>query len=126
MLTSHSSKLACYYSPFLRAAFKGSFIEGQTQAMTLKTTTTGAFTLFVRWLYSGTLHSRNGVPPSKHLDLYQLALLADKFLIPELQNLAIRELYQLSMTSGVTDANCVQQVYRETLPEHPLRLITIV
>ena len=46
---------ACLKSPVLKAAFDGTFIEGQTQTYTLESTTPEAFRMFVKWLYSDRL-----------------------------------------------------------------------
>lgn len=50
-------EFACYYSPVLRAAFNGPFLEGQSQTMIIDDfSLSGAFGFVLNWMYTGRLH----------------------------------------------------------------------
>ena len=80
------------YSPVLKAAFESPhFVEGQTKTYKMDDTTEGTFQLFVQWHYTQSI-SRD-VNVTNHVDmqdamlsLLELWVLADKLLIPTLQN----------------------------------------
>jgi len=71
----------------LEAAFKSSFIEGETQTYRLDDTTPEAFALFVKWLYIQMLETgaRDELIKSQPA-LVRLWVLAEKLFIPRLQN----------------------------------------
>ena len=80
-----------HYSPYFNAAFNGSFAEGQTQKMSLEDTEPHVFGTFVNWLYSQEIENVDGEVPEDST-LINLWLLADKCLVPKLQNQVIRAL----------------------------------
>ncbi|KAG4412672.1 hypothetical protein IFR04_014175 [Cadophora malorum] len=88
-------KLACEASPVLNAAFNSSFVEGQTQEYALTDTTEGAVSLFTEWMYTGNIvlvlpqDANDPKVPTTQGDLLGLWILADKLLVPRLQNRAL-------------------------------------
>ena len=88
-------KFACDASPVLNAAFNSSFVEGQTQEYALTDTTKGAVSLFAEWIYTRNivvLLPENAEDLNVHktqADLLNLWILADKLLVPQLQNRAL-------------------------------------
>ena len=156
-----SLEFACYYSPVLNAAFKGPFIEGQSQTYNLEDTDTTAFRMLVHWLYTqkldltleelenptaldDTLTPTNQPSPedlpeeedqiresvSAHeLHLVQLWVIADRLLIPALQNAAIETLVRLGFW-GVDDESIhgfgwIDYAYEHTQPQSPLRRLAV-
>ncbi|TVY28164.1 hypothetical protein LHYA1_G002768 [Lachnellula hyalina] len=81
--------LAEHYSPFFTKAFNGGFIEGQTQERVLEDVEPVTFGLVTNWLYTQKIIH----PEDKKVQLVEIAnlwVLAGRFLIPQLQNEAIR------------------------------------
>ncbi|KUJ07470.1 uncharacterized protein LY89DRAFT_556207, partial [Mollisia scopiformis] len=80
----------CHYSPFFNAAFNSQFKEGDTQSMVLNDADTNAFRLFVDWLYTQEIRY-DDAETSSMMTLARLWILADRFLIPKLQNQTMKE-----------------------------------
>jgi hypothetical protein len=89
--------LICYQSPVFKAAFEGQFLEGRTLTMTLDDVDSKLFGLLVHWFYTEDVFIKdlevvnNKTISQECLDknsilLANLWLLADRFLIPLLQN----------------------------------------
>lgn len=76
----HKEKL-CSCSPFFEAAFKGNFLEAQTKSMILEGVDPKAFSDFLDWVYTSADYL-----PSVLKRLLPLWLLAQRFMIPALQN----------------------------------------
>jgi hypothetical protein len=154
-----SLEFACYYSPVLNAAFKGPFIEGQTQTYNLEDIDTTAFRMLVHWLYTQNLdltleelekppamgdtvtptnqpspkylaEEEDQIPESvsaHELHLVQLWVIADRLLIPALQNAAIETLVRFW---GVNDERIhgfgwIDYAYEHTQPLSPLRRLAV-
>ncbi|KAF8852849.1 hypothetical protein BDZ45DRAFT_729877 [Acephala macrosclerotiorum] len=79
------------HSPFFRAAFEGNFVEGRTKAMNFDDVESGIFGLLVNWVY---LHEfvRGDQKRVTYLDLAKLWALADRLMMPKLQN-AVMDIY---------------------------------
>ncbi|KAE9374841.1 hypothetical protein N431DRAFT_335667, partial [Stipitochalara longipes BDJ] len=92
----------CHSSPVLKAAFNSSFVEGQTHNYRLDDILPGTFRLFVQWLYEGKFKMVYYDPPiteavQKKTDdrfrgLCQLWILAERLIIPRLQNQVMKVL----------------------------------
>jgi hypothetical protein len=76
-------ELLCFYSPVFRTAFASGFSEGLTQTMKIEDVETEVFGLLVHWLYRKEIEDGNTVGV---LDLIKLWLLAERYIMPELQN----------------------------------------
>ncbi|KAH8745771.1 hypothetical protein BGZ57DRAFT_1011378 [Hyaloscypha finlandica] len=100
----HKNKI-CYHSPFFSAAFNSNFIEGMSQEMTLNVNLK-AFGIIANWMYTQDIVASSGEPPDL-CTLAQVWILADRFLMPKLQNQAMTDLINLSLsgksTSGFLD-----------------------
>ncbi|TVY50522.1 hypothetical protein LCER1_G005361 [Lachnellula cervina] len=111
---------ACHYSPVLKAALNSDFIEGQTQTWTIKKPQKTTGRLFVHWLYFQQLLDRDDWEPSEDEDenldlpLIQLYMLADKLLIPRLQNTIIQVMHQHVRENTLTSINALDYVYENT------------
>jgi len=125
-------QFACFYSPVLKAAFNSGFIEGQTQEYTLEYSSTAAVNLLVEWLYRQeiTLPNLNsgseegierGLRLTRHLA--ELWILADKLLMPGLQNSALKGIHRVQTMNGIFLAN-LPYIYENTTAESPLRRYT--
>ncbi|PQE19333.1 hypothetical protein CJF31_00009415 [Rutstroemia sp. NJR-2017a BVV2] len=146
----HKSFL-CYASPFFDAAFNGTFVEGQTQSMNLETSEQ-AFGMLVDYIYSGCTkfcqradgdlntdnynssccpNDEDGDPPPEHINhLIELWILADKMLMPKLQNVVMDQIYTISwllFEDYELDMQAVNfnLVYNNTTTESPLRLLVV-
>ncbi|KAL2065906.1 hypothetical protein VTL71DRAFT_3576 [Oculimacula yallundae] len=73
----------CHYSPFFDAALNGSFAEASTNTISLSAVKPEVFRMFVNWVYTQALVAA-AIPSA--LEVY---FLADRLLIPSLQNAAI-------------------------------------
>ncbi|TVY24086.1 hypothetical protein LHYA1_G006974 [Lachnellula hyalina] len=111
-------EFACYHSPVLKAALNSNFIEGQTQTYTLRDPRETTGRVFVHWLYSQQLLDYNDWEPKssqdKHLILIQLHMLADKLLIPRLQNAIIQLMHQHIREHKLVLRRTLKYVYKET------------
>lgn len=74
----------CHYSPFFKAAFNSNFKEGQTQEITLDVDEI-AFGVIANWFYTQKILDTSGKVPLQSV-LARVWILADRFLIPVLQN----------------------------------------
>lgn len=86
-------KFICYHSPFFAAAFNGPFIEGETQTMKLDDVDAKTFGIFTNWLYTQDLMDGSGEYLIDIADLSQLWILAQRFLMPRMQNQVMRVLH---------------------------------
>ncbi|TVY19578.1 hypothetical protein LARI1_G003407 [Lachnellula arida] len=109
----------CYYSPFFDAAFHGSFEEGATQSIDIVDVRPKAFGLFVNWLYTqNVVQDQDNAPPM--INLVDLWLLGDRFLIPSLQNETLVALDQDRVGTG-RRIGFYHRVYDNTVQGSPLR-----
>ncbi|KAL2066896.1 hypothetical protein VTL71DRAFT_1320 [Oculimacula yallundae] len=83
----------CPASPFFFAAFNGQFIEGQTQKMTFQDINPSHFELLIHWLYTGELKAEFRYGADVAEILVKLWEMAERFLIPTLQNQIVDELF---------------------------------
>ncbi|KAE9376554.1 hypothetical protein N431DRAFT_288501, partial [Stipitochalara longipes BDJ] len=90
--------ILCKDSPFFDRAFNGNFKEGETQTMILEDIEPSIFGLFLCWLYSGDIAQRKvGEKEEETLNqtpvqLAKLWILAERFMMPKLQNSVINEI----------------------------------
>lgn len=123
---------ACYHSPYFNCAFNGSFLEGTTQSITVKANPE-IFGILAEWMYSQKLQDSCG----KKITSLQAALvwvLADEFLMPELQNRAIKVFYSQTNLSkpddspeftGVFAPSQFEYLWKKTRSKSPLRKIIL-
>lgn len=111
----------CYYSPFFDAAFNGSFIEGASQALDLEDVEPAIFALLVGWIYSQTVPPQDAYIPRSAL--CALWVLADRLLIPKLQNEVIvaLDIASTHFTSARPTGAASTWVYQKTTSRSPLR-----
>ena len=139
----------CYHSPFFSAAFTGNFVEGETQTMDYKHTSSEAFGLFVHWLYTQKMDDTflrdfykaflaDAISPAEHDKKFHerhhssnatvcghiadLWILAEKILAPKLQNLAMDALEELRFhcIDRLPATRC-EYIYQHTRKGSPLR-----
>ncbi len=108
--------LACFWSSF----FRGAFTSGLSESITLTDTTIAAAAVLVRWMYTGNIHDRDGQLPSS-VALYDLWLLADKLVIPSLQNATIIAIEDQRMSEKKIRTDMAAKVYEKTSAGCPLR-----
>jgi BTB/POZ domain len=85
--------LICYHSPFFNAAFTGPFLEGETQSMTLEDLDPTIFGFLVHWLYTKKVTIQESTDGKEWKAMSDLWLLAQRSLIPQLQNDAMIKLH---------------------------------
>ncbi|KAH8602925.1 hypothetical protein B0O99DRAFT_679906 [Bisporella sp. PMI_857] len=127
--------LACKVSPVFKAALTGRFTEHSTQTYTLDDTSEACCRMLVKWSYSQDLvvqhRSQSCINLNKELKaeedmtLAELYVLADRLLIPKLQNRVIREIELLRNRFGMTNTKCLSYVWENTAPESPLRKLLV-
>ncbi|KAF7906607.1 hypothetical protein EAF00_000886 [Botryotinia globosa] len=129
-------QIACEHSEVWNRAFNSVFVEGQTQTYRIEDTGPGAFRLLTQWVYQDRFDCfHSGDLNVYHNDLYsmiqcmaedsallQLWVLAEKFLIPRLQNYTIRVLCKkiLICDTNLSSRNC-RYVYDNTAESSVLR-----
>ena len=114
----------CHYSPYFDAAFNGNFQEGANLTLDLEDTSPNTFDIFLDWLYTQKVPSdlekgENG--PDVLRQLVDLWLLADRLLIPKLQNEALVALEQTRIALHVRPKYSFNHVYENTVEGSPLR-----
>lgn len=118
---------ACHYCPIFRAAFNSDFLEGQTQTYTLSDTTATTMRFLVEWIYTQSLtitqFENKKSDRTETMTLVQLWVLADKLLIPKLQNFVMRKLVQLRDEVSFSAIFSVDYVWQNTLAGSPLHLL---
>lgn len=93
--------LLCKSSHFFDAALNGPYIEGQEGKMYLPEDDPGAFSLYVEWLYRGSIRQGN---TEQHLhDLYDLYLLAEKICLIKLKNLTMDSIQNMAWQYDLRD-----------------------
>ncbi|KAH7403726.1 hypothetical protein BKA64DRAFT_707201 [Cadophora sp. MPI-SDFR-AT-0126] len=83
----------CYHSPFFAAAFTGHCVEGESQTMSFDDVHPPTFGVFTNWLYTQALKTRAGDNLDDIWNLTELWILAQRFLMPKLQNQIMLRLY---------------------------------
>jgi hypothetical protein len=119
---------ACHYSPVFKAAFNSGFIEGQYQEYRLDVDEEEVVRLLVEWFYTQTLNTRQ---PDEKLDdaatmeedliLAKLWVLADKLLLPQMQNQVLDRVQEIRDAAGRIPTECLHYVYNNTPPGSSLR-----
>ncbi|CZR51124.1 uncharacterized protein PAC_00999 [Phialocephala subalpina] len=126
---------ACHYSPVLRAAFNSNFLEGQTQEYQLQGTTEDAIRQVVNWFYTQKLDIRQLGPEGnikkgqvdtdlkrkEDATLVELWVLADKLLVPKLQNAIVEEMQRIRLQIHHLPSGCYMVAYEKTQDGSPLR-----
>lgn len=121
-------------SSVLAAAFKGSFVEGQTQTYRLEETSPSAFRLFMEWMYSQKLTllydtyknlRRADVDVAKvrtqYMSLAEVSVLADKFAVPALQNHVILSMGRIQEITRTYPWVTYKYIYQNTAVNSALR-----
>jgi hypothetical protein len=92
--TVHKAFL-CEQSPFFNAAFNGNFKEAHTQSMTIEDADSEAVKLVIGWIYTKEIgEKRLGVKGVPNIVLLaKVWTLAQRFLMPALQNEAMKMIY---------------------------------
>ena len=115
-------KFVCHHSPILQAALNSGFLEGSTQTYELDNVTDSTFALFCQWIYTQKLEHTPKIKLDS-VDLVGLWVLADKFLIPRLQNLVINLIDEIGRITIVPAA--IAYAYENTAVDSPLRKIYV-
>jgi hypothetical protein len=116
--------LLCFYSDFFRAAFNGSFKEAIEFKLDLPDTEIDVFEAFQFRLYSQTFPKNEVTPTDAYPEFPLLAriwVFSDKYQIPLLQNNAIDTILAKVEEDDDIPVQEINLVYRNTLPNSPLR-----
>ncbi|KUJ22800.1 uncharacterized protein LY89DRAFT_728914 [Mollisia scopiformis] len=123
---------ACHSSSVLEAAFNSNFLEGQTQEyrLDIESIDEDVVALFVHWIYTQKLDlspvqasGAETLPTSSNKDivLVKLWVLADKLVIPSLQNKVIDEIEETRRSTRKVAVYSLSYVCRNTSRDSPLR-----
>ena len=88
--------------------------------MTITDVSPRIFGMMVNWLYTQEITDEKGNPPSCRLSV-ELWILADRFMMPALQNCAIEALNQARIQGSSVSADLVKRIYDNTTEGSPLR-----
>jgi len=112
----------CYYSPFFDAAFNGKSIEGKIQGPELDDTPHEVFGIFVNWLYMQKIEIKSDCEWAiRCILLMNVWLLADRVMVPRLQNEALALLERAGREGREFPPSQYQRIYRNTTKDSPLR-----
>lgn len=118
---------ACHYSPVLKAALNSQFIEGQTQTYTLEDVEMSTGKLLIHWFYHQSFSVLNhddwelSGTDEESLALIQLWVLADKLLIPRLQNDILREIKRFQEDEAIIPITGLGYAYKHSSKDSVLR-----
>ncbi|TVY73309.1 hypothetical protein LSUE1_G005522 [Lachnellula suecica] len=117
--------IACYYSAVFKAAFNSVFVEVATQVYTLEDVSPGLVRLLIHWLYHQeiSIECKKATKSLADMQLVNLWLLADRLLIPSLQNNVIWKIERLRREHRAVSTSCLNHVHEHTLPHSPLRVL---
>jgi hypothetical protein len=115
---------ACHYSPVLKKAFTGGLAESRTQTMVLEDIEEQVFALFVNWIYTQEVVHEDGQSPGAKL-LIKLWVLAQKLLVPELQNQMIEAIEKRRKADNIIHTGMLEYVYKQTIIGSPLRRLLV-
>lgn len=130
-------EVACYHSIVFDGAFNGGFRETETLEYELDDTTPRAFQLLVQWLYSQRLELQQLRPNhkalklstedrSENMALVELWVLADRLLVPRLQNHVIEYMYKVFVRTQFIPAQTWKFIFGTDVSVHsPLRQYAI-
>ncbi|TVY19562.1 hypothetical protein LARI1_G003406 [Lachnellula arida] len=116
--------ILCHYSPFFDAAFNGGFQEDTTQELDLPDTDPIVFGILVEWTYSQRVIMPTTRTCNDRFTLMKLWVLADRCLIPRLQNDTLVCLEARRATLGWMPSPCddtFAYLYDNTAYRSPLR-----
>jgi hypothetical protein len=112
----------CHYSPYFDAAFNGNFEEARSQALDLEDINPFMFEMFVSWIYTQDVC----YPDGEAGYLILLWLLAERFLVPRLQNQTLELLHkEQGRSNKLPGADLVRVLYENTTEASPLRKYVI-
>ena len=114
----------------MRAAFNSNFREGQTQTYHLEDTSEDAVRLLVFWLYSQNLYlpleeSESWDYTRQMQALCSLWVLADKLIIPALQDAVVEKIDVERRRENLFPTSCLCYVYQNTAVGSPLRKLML-
>jgi hypothetical protein len=115
----------CHTSTVLKAVFNSNFAEGQTQRYVLEDTTEAAFRHFSEWVYTRNIYWDGKIkddPISSILP--RVWVLAEKFLVPKLQNRVVDLIEEVRKKRGPL-GRTISWVYANTRCGSPLRRIYV-
>ncbi|TVY44544.1 hypothetical protein LOCC1_G003360 [Lachnellula occidentalis] len=115
--------ILCHYSSFFNAAFNGGFAEDAAQELDLPDTGPILFSIFVEWIYSQRVTMSITTWNNDILTLTKLWVLADRCLVPRLQNetLGYIEDSRVTWKWKFCPASVCAYVYDSTTDRSPLR-----
>jgi hypothetical protein len=118
-------ELLCDSSPYFNNLFNDRFDRVPPATVRLPDDDPDTFTEFLNWVYRGTIFQNQLHPPL--IELFRLWVLAQKFEVPELQNLVVTRCKQKLdyQKKGVLPTNTINYVYNNTIPGSPLRQMTV-
>lgn len=124
-------------------AFNSKFKEGRTKTYKLDDVRPSTFRLFVQYLYArkATLQSHNPDPeddlnPStspnhsvvcseQDMNLVELWVLAERFLVPRLQNQIVDHMEAVKQQCEIMNPECFAYIYENTTSDKPLRRLVV-
>jgi len=131
--------LVVYFSPLLSKALNHPHVrssDGPALIYIIEDTTEGAFALFMEWMYSNsqTLNIKSNKPDTLPLSVstdavlegssfIQLWILADRLMIPNLQNTAMELILQMTLIYRTVWINEITSIYNNTSKNSPLRQV---
>ncbi|CZT46405.1 uncharacterized protein RSE6_06829 [Rhynchosporium secalis] len=128
----------CAYSPVLEAAFNSTFLEGLSQTYQLKDVDPDVFRMLVQWFYTRPLKVYD-IDDADDIDMFeahrrleeqdlhlaQLWVLADRLLVPGLQNEIVDILQKFQRTARLASTLWIPFVYENTAAGSPLRKLAV-
>lgn len=120
--------LLCHHSPFFEGALKPAFKEGQENIVTLPEEEAYVFSVFLHWLYTGSLPALKNMPKRNGKDPASLYLrtffLADRLLVDKLQGQCYARIRKNLALGTTLSADFINDLY--DLADENFKLRTFV
>lgn len=107
-------------SPFFDRAFNGGMIEAQTGVMNFQESNITAFGLLINYIYTGEVEGADDEPIPID-ELINLWILADRVLMPKLQNASLKAIEVQTHSSFSCSPQTYRQIYDHTVKDSLLR-----
>jgi hypothetical protein len=122
-------EFVCRHSLVFKAAFNSDFEEGRTQTYRLEDVPEGAVQMLVQWFNVRKLNTdqvgEKKTPVLRTLELCTLWVLADRLLIPRLQNEVVHELHAHLIRTEMVPTSSLNYLYENTLNGSPIRRLLL-
>lgn len=112
--------VVCHASPYLADALASSFVEGETQQLTMVDVNPLCSGSFLQYAHTGKIKDKEGTLSTISI-MVELWVLADRLMTPSLANLEIDSIHEEYKRTGFYTEDELHYIYKHTEAGSPLR-----